>query len=75
MTGRTRAVSQERARLKAAWSDEWRDGLAAELFQKYDGEREVGGFPLGLHGWPLDRKNAWYAGFNYGRCQRLRENG
>ena len=36
--------------------------------------REKGGYPLGFHAWPLERRNAWFAGFNfgYGRRKRLR---
>ena len=37
--------------------------------------REPGGYPLGFHQWPLDRRNAWFAGFNVGHIQRGRGNG
>ena len=37
--------------------------------------REPGGYPLGFHQWPFDRRNAWFAGFNVGHIQRGRGNG
>ena len=27
-------------------------------------------YPTGFHQWPLDRRNAWWAGFNKGYCDR-----
>jgi hypothetical protein len=39
---------------------------------KFPGEREAGGYPAGFHRWPLERRNAWVAGFNGGFHDRLR---
>jgi hypothetical protein len=36
------------------------------------GERDKGGYPLGFHDWPLERRNAWLAGFNFGLLERQR---
>ncbi len=64
-------ADDERRRLKRAWPDEWRDGYYCGFSRKFDGEREAGGYPLGFHQWPLARRNAWCAGVNLGRCDRL----
>ena len=65
----------ERERLKSAWPNEWRDGARAGHFQQFPGERERGGYPLGFFRWKPERRDCWFAAFNYGRCQRLQENG
>lgn len=53
------------------WPVEWRDGARCAFLMKFDGPRERGGYPVGFHGWPLDRRNAWFAGFNRGFHDRL----
>lgn len=63
-------ANAEREAIRARWPAEWRDGARCGLSQKYEGPRERGGYPIGFHGWPLDRRNAWHAGFNYGRLRR-----
>jgi hypothetical protein len=62
----------EVARLRSRWPDEFRDGARCAFLQRYDGDRERGGYPLGFHCWPLDQRNAWFAGFNVGFHDRLR---
>jgi hypothetical protein len=54
------------------WPNEYRDGARCAFLQRHDGKREGGGYPLAFHGWPLDRRNAWFAGFNVGFHDRLR---
>lgn len=56
--------------IRKAWPAEFNDGARCAFLQHYDGDREKGRYPLGFHGWPLDRRNAWFAGFNKGRCDR-----
>ena len=68
-----RTIVAEFERLARAWPDEWRDGARAGHFQKYEGEREPSGYPMGFHRWKLDRRLAWLAGFNYGFHKCLRE--
>jgi hypothetical protein len=63
--------SVELTRLRDRWPAEFNDGTRCAFLQRYDGDREKGGYPRGFHRWPLDRRNAWYAGFNRGRCDRL----
>jgi hypothetical protein len=58
--------------LSSRWPVEWRDGACCVFLMRFEGEREVGGYPRGFHRWPLDRRSAWYSGFNVGRLDRLR---
>jgi hypothetical protein len=66
-------AERERERLLAAWPDEFRDGVNCGYSRRFEGEREAGGYPRGFHGWSLDRRNSWFAGYNFGRNERLRE--
>ena len=52
--------------------EEFRDGARCAFLRRFDGQREPGGYPLGFHGWQLERRNAWFAGFNRGFYDRLR---
>ncbi len=62
----------ERGRLKSAWPDEFADGARCAFLRRFDGERERGDYPRGFHRWPLERRNAWYAGYNLGLIDRRR---
>jgi hypothetical protein len=66
------AVDADRRRLKQAWPEEFADGERCAFHQRYPGKREKGGYPLGCHGWPLERRNAWFAGFYLGLIERQR---
>ena len=66
------AAERERAAIRAAWPDEFRDGARCGLSQKYEGPREAGGYPMNFNSWPIDRRNSWWSGFNAGRLDRLR---
>ena len=63
-------TSVEVARLRSTWPVEFRDGARCGFLPRADGPREKGGYPCGFCGWPLDRRNAWYSGFNLGRLDR-----
>ncbi len=58
--------------LRNRWPDDYRDGARCAFLRTFDGDREAGGFPRGFRRWPLDRRNAWFAGFNVGFHDRLR---
>ena len=62
-----------RASLRAMWPAEFLDGGKVAYFGKAEGEREKGGYPKGFHRWTMERRNAWFAGFNVGyiycRCR------
>jgi hypothetical protein len=51
--------------------DEYRDGARCAFLRRFDGVRQEGGYPPGFHHWPLERRNAWFAGFNRGYHDRL----
>jgi hypothetical protein len=66
------SVADEMTTIRTAWPAEFNDGARGAFLQRYDGCREAGGYPVGFHQWPLARRNAWFAGFNVGRRDRLR---
>lgn len=68
---RVAKANASRKRLKAAWPDEFADGAQCALSQHFSGDRERGGYPKGFHRWPLERRNAWFAGYNHGLNKRL----
>lgn len=59
-----------RARFPALFDDGARMGFRG---QPDLGEREPGGYPKGFHQLPLEARNAWFAGWNKGRCDRERK--
>jgi hypothetical protein len=65
-------AEQESAVLRQRWPQEFRDGKDCAFVRSFEGDREAGGYPLGFHRWPLERRNAWIAGFHQGFHDRLR---
>jgi hypothetical protein len=69
-------VLAEVARIEATFPAEFLDGFKIGLGAKVEGAREPGNYPAGFHGWPLVRRNAWFAGANRGLVERAeREKG
>jgi hypothetical protein len=64
------SAEYERATIRAEWPAEFDDGARCGFLGRLESPREPGGYPLGFHGWPLARRNAWFAGFNKGNCDR-----
>lgn len=64
------SAEADRAAIRARWPAELDDGARCGFLQKFDGQREPGGYPRGFHTWPLERRNAWYAGLNKGGVDR-----
>ena len=62
----------ERARLKQAWPDGFRNGTRFAFLGKTEGERERGGYPCGFFGWSLERRNGWFCGYNVGLIDKQR---
>lgn len=57
------------------WPDEYRDGARSAAGLPV-GPREAGDkprYPRGFHEWPLERRNAWFAGFNGEYSRRARD--
>lgn len=65
-------ADHEATRLQKKWPAEFRDGARCGFLQHYEGSRDHGGYPPGFAGWPLERRNTWFAGFNLGLHDRLR---
>jgi hypothetical protein len=65
-------TAEELTRLRERWPVEYRDGARCGFLLRFDGERKRGGYPRGFDRWPVERKNAWFAGFNTGFHDRLR---
>ncbi len=65
-------AEDEVARLRQRWPDEFRDGARCGFLSRFDGKREKGGYPRRFHVWPIERRNAWFAGLNIGFHDRLR---
>lgn len=58
---------REIARLAGLWPEEFRLGYRFGFRREADQPCDTAGYPLGLHAWLLDRRNAWWCGFNRGR--------
>jgi hypothetical protein len=52
-----------RDKLRKAWPAEFRDGAK----RGFSGDRL---FPGGFNQFPAERRNAWFAGWNVGLCDR-----
>ena len=65
---RRQAAEQERERIRLAFPTEFNDGAK----RAFEGSAL---YPAGFHDWPLDRRNAWFSGFNFGYHYRKREGG
>lgn len=59
-------------RIRKNYPREFADGENMGAGWEPGGDREKGGYPLGFHAWPLERRNAWFAGFNHGYAPRKR---
>jgi hypothetical protein len=59
---------------------EAREKTRARFLDEYDAGARAGftkspEYPSGFHSWPLERRDAFFAGYNAGRCDRLNMNG
>jgi hypothetical protein len=64
-------ASDKAARIRARWPSEWAQGARVG----FGGARVGSSYPRGFCAWPLDRRNAWFSGFNRGYCDRERAHG
>jgi hypothetical protein len=60
-------AERKREVMRSRWPDEFRLGYRFGRFGKADSPCDRAGYPQGFHGWPLDRRNAWWCGWNRGR--------
>jgi hypothetical protein len=58
--------------LQDKWPAEFRDGARCGFLQRRDSLYGPCGYPAGFAHWQLERRNAWFAGFNIGYHDRSR---
>jgi hypothetical protein len=68
--GASNPADAEVERFRAEWPQEFRLGYRFGILGKADAPCDSAGYPLGLHAWPLGRKNAWWCGWHIGRTER-----
>lgn len=56
--------------LRGKYPDAFDDGVRSGLGLPVKAPREPGGYPLHFHQWPLEKRNAWFAGYNRGHVER-----
>lgn len=56
---------EERDRIERAFPAEFADGRRRAFIRNKL-------YPRGFHSWPIERRNAWFAGFNVGYVERKR---
>lgn len=59
-----------RETLRSRFPEEFDDGARCGFTRKYPGERARGGYPKDFRTWPIERRHAWFAGFNKGFWDR-----
>ena len=57
-------AQREIDRLASAWPKEFRLGYRFGFQGKADPPCDRAGYPGMFHSWPLDRRNAWWCGWN-----------
>ena len=67
-------INVERAKIREEYPDEFEDGARHGWARGNLSTvgRERGGYPLGFHVWPLERRNAWWSGASQGGEDRDR---
>jgi hypothetical protein len=63
-------AEQIRAALCAKYPEEFEHGYQFGLTGNPPLPCDAAGYPIGFRAWPLERCNAWWAGWNLGNVQR-----
>jgi hypothetical protein len=58
-----------RDELLAKYPAEFRHGYLSGYTGENQPRCDAAGYMIGHHTWPLERKNAWFAGWNLGNCE------
>jgi hypothetical protein len=66
------SAEQTRAGLCAKFPKEFERGYRYGVTGGVQPECDAAGYPYGFREWSLDRRNAWWAGFNIGHVKRER---
>jgi hypothetical protein len=64
-----RRSSLDRDELLAKYPAEFRHGYLSGYTGENQPPCDAAGYMIGHHTWPLERKNAWFAGWNLGNCE------
>ncbi len=64
MSGPSEMIVAAREAIRARFTAEFDDGARVGFTGRADGDRESGGYPLGFHTWALERRDAWFSGWN-----------
>ncbi|CAJ0854679.1 hypothetical protein AMST5_00763 [freshwater sediment metagenome] len=67
MTSSPKAI-EAREKIRAQFPDDYDAGARAGFTNSPD-------YPSGFHSWSLERRDAFFAGYNAGRCDRPKING
>jgi hypothetical protein len=62
-------VLRIRDELLAKYPAEFRHGYLSGYTGENQPPCDAAGYMIGHHTWPLERKNAWFAGWNLGNCE------
>ena len=62
-------VLRIRDELLAKYPAEFRHGYLSGYTREYQPPCDAAGYMIGHHTWPLERKNAWFVGWNLGNCE------
>lgn len=65
----------ERAQLCERWPAEFEDGYRSGFTGEHQKPCDDAGYMVGHHSWAIERKNAWFAGWNLGNAERERDDG
>jgi hypothetical protein len=66
-------LTPEQERWRAAYPAEFKDGAKLGFSGIAEGPREQGAYPRGFHHWDIQRRNAWFCGWNAGHTARERQ--
>jgi hypothetical protein len=66
---------EARENARALFPVEFDDGARVGFTGHADGHRESGGYPTGFQTWALERRDAWFCGWNAGFHARKNSKG
>ena len=58
-----------RAEYRERFPEEFEHGFLSGFTGEFRPPCDAAGYPLGFHGWPLDRRNAWFCAWNAGKIE------
>jgi hypothetical protein len=68
-------VEQIRAELCRRFPQAFEHGYRTGYLGEFQHSCDAAGYMIGHHTWPIERRNAWFAGWNLGNVQRQADHG